>query len=113
MENSVKLGLSAFLFMSMVLYGNDVTLADQPKKETVSKDQPRHFKKVIFEPRVVYSQDKALCEALLQNHQKEFYKGSDRKDSQHPPFVELPWKSQLDDGHVSGIVELGKIDLTY
>lgn len=113
MENSVKLGFIAFLFMSIVLYGNDIALADQPKKEEVSKDQPSQFKKVLFEPSVVYSRDKALCEAVLQNHQKEFYKGSDRTDSQHHLLVELSWKSQLDDGQISGIVELGKIDLTY
>lgn len=88
-------------------------LTNPTKKDEVSKDEPSQFKKVIFEPRIVYSRDKALCEAVLQNHQKEFYKGSDRKNIQNQHLVELPWKSQLDDGQISGIVELGKIDLKY
>lgn len=88
-------------------------LTNPTKKEEVSKNEPSQFKKVIFEPRIVYSRDKALCEAVLQNHQKEFYKGSDRKNIQNQHLVELPWKSQLDDGQINRIVELGKIDLKY
>lgn len=89
-------------------------LTNTLKKEEASKEETSQFKKVIFEPRMVYSRDKALCEAVLQNHQKEFYKGSHRKQIQNSPLiVELPWKSQLADGQINRIVELGKIDLKY
>lgn len=111
MKNILKLCFVCLLFMGIVLQGDTISGVNESK---ISTSQMNDHNKVIFEPKIIYSRDKALCEAVLQNHQKEFYKGSNRKQIQNSPLmVELPWKSQLDDGQMSEIVELGKIDLTY